>query len=71
MVQKYISKPGGWFYVLYIEFKKAFDGLKHLNLFNTINRRGVRGEFVYQCTQNCVDVYKSELPKLHNTSNVT
>jgi hypothetical protein len=77
-VQKYISKSGGRFYIHYVDFKKAFDGLKHFNLFN--NRCGVRGNLFrvlfmsfVSCsyTQNCVDVYKLVLPKLQNILNVT
>lgn len=43
MVQKYISKPGGRFYVLYVDFKKAFDGLIHHKLFASLHRKGVQG----------------------------
>ena len=33
LIQKYLSKPNGRFYVLYVDFKKAFDGLNHHKLF--------------------------------------
>ena len=65
MVQKYISKPGGRFYVLYVDFKKAFDGLIHQNLFSSINKIGVKGKLfqvlvsMYSKLRGCVKVSAS------------
>ena len=44
LVQKYLSKPGGRFYVLYVDFKKAFDSLIHFNLFTCLKNIGVNGK---------------------------
>ena len=38
LVQKYLSKQGGRFYVLYVDFKKAFDSVVHQNLFNCLKK---------------------------------
>ena len=32
-VQKYLSKQGGRFYCLYVDFQKAFDNIQHRKLF--------------------------------------
>ena len=44
MVQKYITKPGGRFYVLYVDFKKAFDSLLHFKLFSNLADKGMNGK---------------------------
>ena len=40
MIQKYIGKAGGRFYVLYVDSKKAFDSIVHDKLFNILLKRG-------------------------------
>ena len=44
MVQKYTCKPGGRFYVLYVDFKKAFDSLVHDKMFEVLLKRGLSGK---------------------------
>ena len=46
LIQKYISKPGGRFYVLYVDFLKAFDSINHLDLFNCLKRKGLHGNIL-------------------------
>jgi len=43
LILKYRSKPGGRFYVLYVDFQKAFDGLIHHKLFTCLHKNGVKG----------------------------
>ena len=45
LVQKYLCKTGGRFYVLYVEFKKAFDSLDHHKVFMLLNEKGIQGKF--------------------------
>ena len=45
MVQKYLTKPGVRFYVLYIDFQKAFDTLDQFELFSCLNEKGMTGHF--------------------------
>ena len=44
MIQKYLGQTGGRFYVLYIDFKKAFDSLHHNKVFASLNKKGVQGK---------------------------
>ena len=44
MAQKYISKPGGRFYVLYVDFEKAFDSIPHYKLFSCLHNVGFKGK---------------------------
>ena len=44
MVQKYIGKPRGRFYVLYVDFHKAFDSIDHEVLFKVLSKRGIGGK---------------------------
>ena len=46
MFQKYLTKPGGRFYVLYVDFQKAFDSLVHYNLFRSLINKGIKGNFI-------------------------
>ena len=41
LIQKYLGKPGGRFYVLYADFQKAFDGLFHHSLFTCLHQIGL------------------------------
>lgn len=45
LVQKYISKKGGRFYFLFIDFSKAFDRVDHVILMDCLKRKGVKGKF--------------------------
>lgn len=46
MTQKYLSKAGGRFYCLYVDFKKAFDKICHVKLFQSLEQKGVDGKFL-------------------------
>ena len=46
LIQKYISKPGGRFYVLFIDFQKVFDCINHLNLFTSLKQKGLNGKIL-------------------------
>lgn len=39
MVQKYLSKKGGRFYCLYVDFRKAFDKINHNMLFQALQNK--------------------------------
>ena len=60
MAQKYLSKKGGRFYCLYVDFSKAFDSLIHEKLFRSIARKGITGKLLnvfismYSKTKACV-----------------
>ena len=43
MVQKYLSKRGGRFYCLFIDFTKAFDTVDHFKLLYSLNNKGIGG----------------------------
>jgi hypothetical protein len=44
MIQKYISRRGGRFYCVYIDFKKAFDKIRHDVLFKSLKQKGIGGK---------------------------
>ena len=46
MVQKYLSKKGGRFYFIFIDFTKAFDKVDHTELIECLIRKGVSGKFL-------------------------
>ena len=46
VIQKYLSKPRGRFYVLYVDFQKAFDSLVHHKLFTILKNKGLKGKLV-------------------------
>ena len=62
MIQKYLSKKGGRFYCLYVDFRKAFDKINHSKLFEALERKGIHGHFLrilksmYSCLESCVKV---------------
>ena len=62
MIHKYISKKGGRFYCLYVDFRKAFDTIDHLQLVNCLIRKGVGGNYLkllvsmYSSLSSCVRV---------------
>ena len=53
LIQKYISKPVGRFYVLFIDFQRAFDSINHLNLSTSLKQKGLNCEIL----QILVSVY--------------
>ena len=46
MIQKYLSKRKGRFYVLFIDFEKAFDNISYKKLFESLSSKGVNGKFL-------------------------
>lgn len=46
MIQKYLSKNGGRFYFIFIDFTKAFDKIDHTELIECLFRKGVNGKFL-------------------------
>ena len=46
VVKKYLSKPGGRLYCLFIDFSKAFDRVPHLLLFHRLLLSGTHGSFI-------------------------
>lgn len=46
MIQKYLSRKGGRFYCLYVDFKKAFDKLNYSKIFSCLQRIGVNGHML-------------------------
>lgn len=62
VVQKYLCKKGGRFYCLFIDFKKAFDSIKHDKLWDALERKGIEGIFLrvwkslYSKLQSCVKI---------------
>ena len=44
MGQKYLSKSGGRFYCLYVDFRKAFDKINLCKLFESLQNKGVDGK---------------------------
>ena len=60
VVQKYLSKSGGRFYCLYVDFQKAFDKVEHEQLFKSLTKKGIHGKFLravksmYSCLQATV-----------------
>lgn len=46
LIQKYCSKKAGRFYVLYVDFSKAFDTIPHALLFYQLMSKGVHGKIL-------------------------
>ena len=46
IIKKYISKVGGRFYVLVVDFQKAFDTINHFKLFSTKSRQRLNGNLL-------------------------
>ena len=60
LVQKHISKKGGRFYCIYIDYKKAFDSVNHDRLWDALERKGISGyflnfwKFLYSQLKSCI-----------------
>ena len=60
LVQKYLTKKGGRFYCIYVDFSKAFDSVPHLNLWFKLISSGVHGNVIkvlrsmYEQIKSCV-----------------
>ncbi|MEW8484143.1 MAG: reverse transcriptase domain-containing protein [Candidatus Thiodiazotropha sp.] len=69
MGQKYLSKKGGRFYCLFVDFSKAFDTISHVKLINCLIRKGVGGNYLkllvsmYSDLCTCVKVSENEYTK--------
>ena len=46
LTQQYLSKKWGRFYCLFIDFEKAFDYVNHDRLWDSLQRRGISGQFL-------------------------
>ena len=60
VVQKYLTKKGGRFYCIFIDFEKAFDNVQHSQIWKSFERNNIKGKFcqimksLYQNTESCV-----------------
>lgn len=76
MAQKYLSKNGGRFYCLYVDFKKAFDKIDHAVLFQSLKRKGIDGKFLrilsemYRNIKSCVKPISSNVTTDYFACNV-
>lgn len=41
LVQKYLCRPKGRFYCIFVDFKRAFDSIQHANLWYSLERIGI------------------------------
>ena len=60
LVQKYLSKKGGRFYIFYVDMSKAFDRISHSCLFYRLITEGIHGIFLYVLT-NMYEKLKSSV----------
>ena len=56
IAQKVSCRKGGKFYCLFVDFRKAFDSMKHEKLWDALERKGICGNFL--------NVWKSSYSKL-------
>ena len=62
LIQKYLSKKRGRFFCIFIDFKKAFDGIRHDKLWDALERKGIQGKFLdtiksmYNKLKSCVKI---------------
>jgi len=60
IVSKYLSRKGGRFYSVFIDFSKAFDSVPHLHLFYSLVQEGLHGKIfrvlrdMYDKMRTCV-----------------
>ena len=60
LIQKYLSKKRGRFFCIFIDFKKAFDSIRHDKLWDALERKGIKGKFLdtiksmYKKLKSCV-----------------
>ncbi len=60
LIQKYCSRKGGRFYVVFVDFSKAFDTIPHSMLFYQLMSKGVHGKVLnvlrsmYASLESCV-----------------
>ena len=41
LVQKYLCRERGRFYCIFVDFKRAFDSIEHVNLWHSLERKGI------------------------------
>ena len=62
LIQKYLSKKRGRFFCIFIDFKKAFDSIRHDKLWDAFERKGIKGKFLdtiksmYKKLKSCVKI---------------
>ncbi len=56
IAQKYLAKPGGRFYRLFVDFSKAFDRIRHNKLWASLFRKGIHGKF-FEFFSQCMGDY--------------
>ena len=62
MAQKYLGRQGGHFNCLYVDFVKSFDTIGHHKLFESLQNKGVNGNFLkvllkmYANLKSCVKI---------------
>ena len=62
LVQKYLCRERGRFYCIFVDFKRAFDSIEHVNLWHSLERKGINpnGKFlgifksIYSQLKSCV-----------------
>ena len=47
LVQKYLCRDRGRFYCRFIDFKRAFDSIQHSNLWNSLERKGIKQDGIF------------------------
>ena len=70
MIQKYLSRKGGRFYCMFVDFQKAFDCVDHQYLWHKICTKGIHGK-ILQVLKSMYSQMKSciRLPKSANYTN--
>ena len=62
LIQKYLSKKRDRFFCIFIDFKKAFDSIRHDKLWDALERKGIKGKFLdtiksmYKKLKSCVKI---------------
>ena len=67
IIQKYICRPKGRFYCIFIDFKRAFDSIPHSKLWDSLQRQGINEnskfmkifKSMYSQLKSCVKVKNS------------
>ena len=67
IIQKYLSKQGGHFYCLYVDFSKAFDKVKHSSLFKCLKCLGIQGKFL----RTLIVMYSKILSRINTERGLT
>ena len=73
LIQKYLCRARGRFYCIFIDFKRAFDSIQHVNLWHSLIRKGINQDSkflmifksMYSQLKSCVKV-KNGLTQFFN-----